>query len=182
MRTILAVLVVFFSSMNALATSYIAGDAGNLSYSNGSGEWTTRILWLAHYGGDPCMYPTTFTTASLLTTCIRAARSLPITKISPVPRRVMVEGSGSTNWTDDTVICPELKLYRDRPMNVHGQREEFSTAGQVRAGLQIPGPSEAGKRHAVLSFQNDRRRDQIQRSDQNDAGVLLLLNREVRHR
>ena len=55
--------------MNALATSYIAGDAGNLSYSNGSGEWTTRILWLAHYGGDPYMYPTTFTTASLLTTC-----------------------------------------------------------------------------------------------------------------
>ena len=69
MRTILTVLVVFLSSISALATGYTAGDAGNLSYANGSGSWTTRILWLAHYGGDPYMYPTTFTTSNLLTTC-----------------------------------------------------------------------------------------------------------------
>jgi hypothetical protein len=69
MRTILAVLVVFLSSISARANSYIAGDAGNLFYSGGSGSWTTRILYLAHYGGDPYMYPTTFTTAGLSTTC-----------------------------------------------------------------------------------------------------------------
>jgi hypothetical protein len=69
MRTILAVVVVFLSSMSALATSYAAGDSGFLSYSNGSGQWTPRIPGLSHYYGNPHLFPATFNTANLTVMC-----------------------------------------------------------------------------------------------------------------
>ena len=70
MRSILTFVIVVLASINALATS-TSTNAGYLSWNSAwaTDYWTPHIASLSHPGGDPNMWPGTFSTSSLAVTC-----------------------------------------------------------------------------------------------------------------
>jgi hypothetical protein len=75
MRRILAFVVVLLGSINALANSYnTSTNAGFLSWNSASpiAYWTPHLPRLAHPGGDPNMWPGTFSSSNLTVTCAPA--------------------------------------------------------------------------------------------------------------
>ena len=72
MRKVLVGIAVLLGSLNAMATSYSTSPvAGYLTWNSSyaTDYWTPRIPYLAHPGGDPNMWPSTFTTSNLSVTC-----------------------------------------------------------------------------------------------------------------
>jgi hypothetical protein len=71
MRTLPATFLLLLCAIPALANSYTAGESGYLHYQAGylTQYWAPRIPGLTHPGGDPHMFPTTFTNASRAVMC-----------------------------------------------------------------------------------------------------------------
>lgn len=75
MRNVLIGVVVLLGSLNAMANSYSTSPvAGYLTWNSSytTDYWTPHIPYDAHPGGDPNMWPSTFTTSSLTVTCTPA--------------------------------------------------------------------------------------------------------------
>jgi len=72
MRTLLVVISMLLCSISALATSYTTNDnSGTLNYQLGQPLqfWTPRIPGLTNSSGNPHMFPTTFTDATMSVLC-----------------------------------------------------------------------------------------------------------------